>query len=367
MKSFLKKRGKTIPITKKDEAWKVSDQNYPADTQSITKMLDIIKGMKVTALISEAGENLTRYELDEAHRIGVTVKSETETMRKFDIGKTAPSYRHTFIRLANNPSVYHAAKSFRRDFDKSVADLRDKSVLRFDQKKITEITLEKEGITQTLTLAKISADEEKNTAETDDAATSADSTAEAAKSTVTMWQIKGDETNSALDETKKKTLKEILSTLATLKCSSYSESDDKESAFKDQTILATLTLKGDKAYTLQLITKTGDDGDYPALSSDNAYPFFLGGYEGDNLLKKVDSILGIKEKKDEDQPIDDEVSQADTDQDPTAGTKKMDAVAKQLIGEAVQQGMEGNENASSIQESEDEVTTEMEEQKNAQP
>ncbi len=358
---ILEKEGKTIPITKKDEAWKVSDKNYPAETKSITKMLDIIKEMKVTALISEAGENLTRYELDEPNRIGVTVKSKSETMRQFEIGKAAPSYRHTFIRLASNPSVYHAAKSFRRDFDKSVADLRDKSVLQFDQEKITEITLEKEGITQTLALTKISEEEEENATETDDAAANADSsTAETAESTVTVWQIQGDETNSALDETKKNAIKEMLSTLSTLKCSSYSESDDKKSAFKDQAILATLTLKGDKAYTLQLITKTVDDGDYPGLSSENGYPFFIGSYEGDNLLKKVDSVLGIEEKKDENQSMDDEISPTDTYQDPTAGTTEMDAVAKELIGEAVQQGVEGNESAS-LQENEDEVTTETEE------
>ena len=358
---ILEKEGKTIPITKKDEAWKVSDKNYPAETKSITKMLDIIKEMKVTALISEAGENLTRYELDDPNRIGVTVKSKSETMRQFEIGKAAPSYRHTFIRLANNPSVYHAAKSFRRDFDKSVADLRDKSVLQFDQEKITEITLEKEGITQTLALTKISEEEEENATETDDAAANADSsTAETAESTVTVWQIQGDETNSALDETKKNAIKEMLSTLSTLKCSSYSESDDKKSAFKDQAILATLTLKGDKAYTLQLITKTVDDGDYPGLSSENGYPFFIGSYEGDNLLKKVDSVLGIEEKKDENQSMDDEISPTDTYQDPTAGTTEMDAVAKQLIGDAVQQGAEGNESAS-LQENEDEVTTETEE------
>ncbi|SLM32127.1 hypothetical protein MTBBW1_60027 [Desulfamplus magnetovallimortis] len=310
---ILEKDGQTIPIAKKDESWKVTEKDYPADEKVVSKMLDIIKEIKVSALISEQGENLNRYELDQEHRISVTVKSSVETLRKFDIGKAAPSFRHTFIRLDGNNSVYHASKSFRRDFEKTVDDIRDKTVLSFNKDKITEVVLSKDDTVMELVLssdksAEASEDKSSEESKTDsenEATVNEASVNEASvnEASVKVWKVKqkpeGDVENmssspGATELENKDTLDGILSTLSNLKCSQFTENDSKEDAFKGMSTAATITMKGEKTYSIELFVK--DNEKYPALSSENAYPFMLDSYQGDNLLKKIDELMAKEEK-----------------------------------------------------------------------
>ena len=63
--------------------------------------------------------------------------------RSFDMGKTAPTYQHTFIKLPDNPNVYHARGNFRNSFDLTIDDMRDKTALSFDPSIIWKIGITK--------------------------------------------------------------------------------------------------------------------------------------------------------------------------------------------------------------------------------
>ncbi|MBF0303716.1 MAG: DUF4340 domain-containing protein, partial [Desulfamplus sp.] len=260
-------------ISKKDGAWVVAgavpDKAYPADQESITKMLDVIKTLKLSALVSESG-NLTPYDLDNQNRINVIVKSKAEIVRKFEIGKNAPSFRHTFVRLDGSSSVYHAEKSFRRDFEKTIDDLRDKKVLSFDKNKISSITMKKGDSMKTVALKD---------------GKPLDNSANQSQSNDTSKE------NEAVER--------ILTTLSDLKCHSFTNTDNKNE-FKDNGIeeSAKITLKADADKEISLILYKKDiKENYPAISSENIYPFLLNTYEGNDIISKIDEAMGIKKEE----------------------------------------------------------------------
>ncbi|MBF0199898.1 MAG: DUF4340 domain-containing protein [Desulfamplus sp.] len=296
----VEKGGVSIIITGKDGVWSVTDKNYPADKNRITEMLDIIKNLKVTALVSEEGDNLARYELDPENRIKVTVKSEAEVLREFEIGKAAPSFRHTFIRIKGSRSVYHAPENFRRNFDKSVDDLRDSNVLTFEKDKITHVTLEKGGKMEIFDLSKGGGD-----AQTSDLPQGQgdDQTSDTSKGEgyFQTSDTSGEEPDISpekpdIPQDKRDALDSMLSTLSSLKCSRFADIDSKDEAFQDMETAASITMKGDKTLSLKIFSKDGEL--FPAISSENDYPFYLDTWQGENLLKKMDEIMDIDDQGD---------------------------------------------------------------------
>lgn len=301
----IEKAGNILNINKKDETWGITDKNYPADADAVSKMLDIIKDLRLTALVSE-NQDLQRYELDDENRITVTAGNDARTLRKFEIGKTASSYRHTFIRINGDDNVYHAAKSFRRDFDKSVDELRDKSVLSFDKKEITGLILEKDGIKKELVLKEIAASSEDSddtdkkpdtSSEGDSASRENDGGKEADSQDVQekneplkIWTFKeGEEVPD--DEP----LDRLLSTLSSIKCSKFADTDTKAS-WMEKKMLCSINLTGKREISLKIFFKN-DKENYPALSSENPYPFLFDTYQGENLISSIDTLLGIEKKE----------------------------------------------------------------------
>ncbi|MBF0229261.1 MAG: DUF4340 domain-containing protein [Desulfamplus sp.] len=299
----LEKDGKNIVLSKKDSTWSVgssADKNYPADQESITKMLDIVKALKLSALVSESG-NLTPYELDAKNKINVTVKSKTETIRKFEIGKTAPSFRHTFVKLDGSKSVYHAEKSFRNDFEKTLDGLRDKKVLSFDKNKITNITLKKGDIVKEVAIKDGKPVEKKDEK-------AQDSNKDGKNADNKVEAIEG-----------------ILTTLSDLKCHSFTDTEDKNE-FQDKGAeeIAKVTLRADANKELSfVIYKKDAKENYPAISSENVYPFLLTTYEGNDIIIKIDDAMGLKQ---EDNQIDDAMGlkKEDNQIDDAMGLKQED-------------------------------------------
>jgi len=122
-----KKEG-PIKFTKKEGGWVLTDKEYPADSPSVENMLDTLKKLKLSALVSQKGD-LKKYELDNENHIKVKAVNGQETLFEFTMGKTAPTFNHTFVMLTNDKNVYHANGSFRSYFDKSVEDFKEKKIV----------------------------------------------------------------------------------------------------------------------------------------------------------------------------------------------------------------------------------------------
>lgn len=271
----------TIELSKKENWWYIAPQGYPADTGVVKRMLDIIEKLTLTALVSES-KNYARYDLDDNKKITVRAWMGERLVREFEVGKAAASsfYRHTFVKIAGDDGVYHAPEDFRGRFNQTVDKLRDKIVLSFDRTEIREIRITKGQqlmvFSRSQAPVKVSAGQE------------ADTLSPLSPKVETVWQTAdgkdGDETQ----------LRKLLATLSRLRCVQYID-DRKKEDFTSP--IYTLQLKGLQEYTLSIFAKTGKVvRTYPAVSSENDYPFLLFNRQADDLMKRPDELLKKPDK-----------------------------------------------------------------------
>ncbi len=67
----IQKQGKSIVLNKRDNTWFIAPEDYPADTDKVDSMLDVVDDLTLTVVASEA-ESFHRYELGEDKKITVT-------------------------------------------------------------------------------------------------------------------------------------------------------------------------------------------------------------------------------------------------------------------------------------------------------
>ncbi len=270
----ISKSDASIVLNKEDDKWHIAPQGYLADTEKVKNMLDSVEKFALTALVSES-KNYSRYDLDDENKITVKAWTGGTLKRKFEVGKAASSFRHTFVRLADDHRVYHAMGNLRTKFDETVDKLRDKTVLSFDKTEIQDIRITKDkqvvAFNRTQVPVVVKAGEE------------ADEQSPASVKEETLWQTAD---GKKADETQ---LDRLLSTLSNLSCEKYID-DKKKEYFKDS--IYTVQLVGAEEYTLSIFAKTDKDAEnYPAVSSANDYPFLLQEWQAKNLMKKPDELM----------------------------------------------------------------------------
>ena len=144
----------TITVNKKDDQWYIAPQEFAADTSKVKDMLNAIENLTLTALVSES-RNYNLYDLNAEKKINVKAWQADKLRRDVDLGKTASSFRHTFVKPAGDERVFHARGNFRNNFDLTVDDLRDKQVLALNPADIQQFQVIKDQ--QSLTLNKTQA------------------------------------------------------------------------------------------------------------------------------------------------------------------------------------------------------------------
>jgi hypothetical protein len=268
-------KGQTsLVLNKKDDQWVIGAQQYPADKNKINEMLDASEKLTLTALVSES-KNYIRYDLTDEKKINVKAWQADTLKRNFDIGNAASSFRHTFVKLADDDRVFHARENFRNKFDQSVDNLREKTVFSVQVSDIDQIRITKDQ--QSLTLNRTPVGEADKPQETDQAAASTSPTINA------EWQTADGKIAD------KPTLNRLLSSLTNLRCDKFIEDRKKEDFTAP---LYTVQLKGAKDYNLSIFAKLKDDDpDFPAISSENDYPFLLSKANAESIMQDPDKLL----------------------------------------------------------------------------
>jgi len=275
------------------DRWCIEPQGYPIDQNTVDKMLDAVSKFTLTTLVSQS-KDYHRYELTDEKKIGIEVFGRNGVLRKFDIGKTASTYRHTYVRLEGDPVVYQARENMRTTFDTELERLRDKSVMAFDKETVTSIVIESD--TESLTLKNTemlveARPEEKGEEEGEGAgeeAAGAGSEGEevAGSEPESKWQTPEGEAadDNAVDR--------VLNTLSNLKCDKYIYGRTKDDLTEP---VFTVTVEGTEMVSLSIFEQ--ENNQYPALSSQNDYPFLLSEYRVKQIMKKPDELLGKETDK----------------------------------------------------------------------
>jgi hypothetical protein len=262
-------RGKDIiVINKKDDKWYIGPDEYPADGSKVKNMLNAIENLTLTALVSES-KNYNLYDLNAEKRINVKAWQGENLKRDVDLGKTASSFRHTFVKTAGDERVYHARGNFRNNFDVTADDLRDKLVLALNAADIQQIQVARDQ--QSLSLNKTQVPivvEGAQTAKQTEAAPAANKP---------VWQAAD---GRPVDET---VVKQILTIVSNLRCQKFINDRTKDDFTAP---LFTLNLKGAQESSLSIFAKTAEkDTNYPAVSSGSKYAFLLSDSQVEKLMK----------------------------------------------------------------------------------
>jgi hypothetical protein len=268
-------RDKTVMVlNKKDDKWYIAPAEYPTDANKVKDMLNAMKDLALTALVSES-KNYNRYELDEGQKINVKAFQGDSLKLDIDVGKSASSFRHTFVRPSGDERVFHAQGNLKNAFDVNVDTLRDKTVLSLNAADIQQININKEQQSLAFTRTQVPVE-----VKTPDAEKETDAPSAAPKQ---AWLAANSQpvNESAINQ--------LLNALANLRCEKFIDDRQKED-FKSPQF--TIALKGDQDYNLSIFSKAAEnDANYPAVSSGSDYPFELSTSQVERIMKEPSALL----------------------------------------------------------------------------
>jgi Domain of unknown function (DUF4340) len=262
--------GSTVTLERKEDQWIILPEAYLAEAGKISVMLESIGTLFLTALVSES-KSYERYGLSKEEKIGVKAWSGDGLKRDFEVGKTASSFQHTFVKIAGDDRVFHARENLKSRFDQTTNTLRDKTVLRFEPSEVESMELSDGkktlGILRKPVPVEIGASQDKDPA---------------SSQAQEVWESP----EGKVDESK---VTQLLGELSKLKCGDYIH-DKKKSDFNEP--VYTIKLKGRGEHALSFFAKDEKNkNDYPAVSSQSDSPFLLPDNQATRLMLPPDQIL----------------------------------------------------------------------------
>ena len=267
----LKGPDQEITFDKIDDAWTLGPNAYPADASAIKEMIDTLVNLKITALASEKGD-VHRYELDGEQAVEVTAFDTDASLIRIKVGKPSVTGNHTFIMLEGDSRIYHAAKNFRKEFNKGMDDYRNKQVLSFKRGNITRFTVETQGVSQTFTANPTTESQEKGDV----------------KSALTFVAADGMPVNA-------KVISDLLSTLSDLTCQGYPQTPARADLEKS-TPKCKITLENGETLVLNLF----DQGEKAlGTTSTQPYAFELASYTAEDILSYAAKLTRTEPKKED--------------------------------------------------------------------
>ena len=125
----------TITLNKENNIWVID--NYNANVDFVTSALNEVKNIKLARKVSSNPEKHSNYEVDKGTKIVLTGDEQTS----FILGKTGASFQNVFIRRTDEDEVYTTTKNFKSNFEKSITDWKDKSIVSFSKDAIASIVV----------------------------------------------------------------------------------------------------------------------------------------------------------------------------------------------------------------------------------
>jgi hypothetical protein len=276
----ISKNGNLLILKKKDDQWHIEPAGYLADKTKVNAMLNVFESLALTALVSES-KDYNRYDLNAEKQITVKAWQQATLKRNFDIGKAAPSFRHTFVRLDGDSRVYHARDNFRSKFDFTIEDLRDKTVLSFKATDIQKVQIIKDQSSVKLVRSKVPVAP----------AATQQQKSESAPAAAVKFEWQEEDGQKANEQN----LNRLLTSLGDLKCADYINDRTKD-AFSAP--IYTAKLKGIQDHQLEIFARLQtDDKKYPAISSDSDYPFWLSETKVKQIMINPDEMIKRSESE----------------------------------------------------------------------
>jgi hypothetical protein len=144
----------TLTLESGDGGWKLTrPRALPADGQAVTDFLDKLHGARVKEFVAEAPRSLQEYGLERPVRVAVHVgKDKDRAVKTLLLGRSDAARKGVFAMRPGEPSVLLLPEDVWTALPRTVAAVRDKTVLAFDREKVD--TIEIQGPRGAVTLAR---------------------------------------------------------------------------------------------------------------------------------------------------------------------------------------------------------------------
>ena len=129
-----------ITMIIKDGIWKLQDPiEFPAEQRNITGMLQKFDEMQIESVASSRKDSYEEYEVDDSTGVYAEFKQGDKLLASFYLGKQASTRRHTYFRLPGEDEVYMVQGSYKYQFNRKLADWRNKVILELQPEGIESV------------------------------------------------------------------------------------------------------------------------------------------------------------------------------------------------------------------------------------
>ena len=133
--TITKPSGEQFRLERQGDNWRTvkGDKSYKAQANKIERLLSDIPGVATDTLLTDKASKHASFEVDAASgiRLGIEGTGLT-TPIELTIGKAAPGYKGSFVRVGNGNEVYTSTKNLKSLVGFSFNDYRSKKPWEFD-------------------------------------------------------------------------------------------------------------------------------------------------------------------------------------------------------------------------------------------
>jgi hypothetical protein len=130
-----------IVLKKVGDEWRLSKPlDSLADSTTVKNLVNAIAECEVKKQLTETSTDLSQYGLDKP-LVTVTVKLKDKELPAILVGKNTPVGASTYVERADDKKIVLTNSAFRSGMDKKVNDLRDKTIIAFNDDDVQKIQL----------------------------------------------------------------------------------------------------------------------------------------------------------------------------------------------------------------------------------
>ena len=146
-KILIEKDDGNLSIVSEDGKWVIDDEKFEAVESNIDSMISYaqnIKALDKVASLSSAA-SVTKYEFDDDNAIKVTFSAGDKVLRTFTLGKDATTGIQCYATVNGANDIYLVDGDYRNIFDKTVDQVRSKTVYSVQSVDISSVSVTRPG------------------------------------------------------------------------------------------------------------------------------------------------------------------------------------------------------------------------------
>ena len=140
---LIEKYDGTLNIVKDGDKWVINSEKFEAVASNVDNMISNAKYINALDRVAKLSNDVvrTKYEFDDNNIINVTLSANGKVLRKFSLGKDSTTGIQCYATIDGSDDVYLINGDYRNVYDKTVDQLRSKTVYSVDSVNITSVSL----------------------------------------------------------------------------------------------------------------------------------------------------------------------------------------------------------------------------------